>query len=59
MVSLRTNGRTPGRTVPVIRLEDDADLRVWKAPTCASTTVLLCAIDEAATICNRGGSNFT
>ncbi|XP_034536156.1 serine/threonine-protein kinase 33 isoform X2 [Notolabrus celidotus] len=27
MVSLRTNGSTPERTVPVIRLEDDADLR--------------------------------
>lgn len=45
MVSLRTTRDTLERDVPVIRLENDAELRVWRASKCYDfTTVLCCAL---------------
>lgn len=43
MVSLWNNRDTPERNVPLIRLDNDADLRVWNASIHDSTTFnMLC-----------------
>lgn len=44
MVSPRTSRDTSEKHVPVIRLEEDAELRVWRASSPDSTTLLSCAV---------------